>query len=70
LVPLMSFIEPESDRDILIRIDEKVKVLPELDRRVKSLESDRDKIKALSILGGIGGGSGIFAAILNYFARR
>ena len=66
-----------SDRELLIRIDERVADLhiivkgngsPGLVERVDSLEADRDKIKGLTYVGGAGGFFGFLAGLWHLFA--
>ena len=69
--------EPISDRELLIRMDERLTDIHEIVKgahgkpglvdRVDSLESDRDKFKALAYSGGGGGILGLASAIYHFF---
>jgi hypothetical protein len=68
-----------SDRELLIRIDERVGVLhdsvkgsmgnPGLETRVDSLESDRDKIKGLAHISAGGGVLGAVASAYHFLSH-
>lgn len=67
-----------SDRELLIRIDERTKDLHAIVKgngtkglveRVDSLESDRDKVKALAFVGSGSGVIGFFTALWHWLAH-